>query len=339
MLWLLLIIPALVGLYLLLLRRKKKDALRYASLAIVKHALGRTQSLRRHIPPVLLLLALTLMIVAIARPAAVIVLPSQEETIILAMDVSRSMLAADVEPNRISAAQSAAKAFVEAQPRTTRLGIVSFAATAAVVQTPTFVKQDLLTAIDRFQLQRGTATGSAIIVALATLFPEAGIDVESFGRRDVLRAGSLDKARTPDKPAFTPVEPGSYGSAAIILLTDGRRTTGPDPIEAARLAAERGVRVFAVGIGTTAGEMLGIEGWSMRVTLDEESLKTIANVTRGEYFYAGNAMDLKKVYQLLHTRLALEKKETEITALFSAAAALLAVISAGLSLLWFNRIL
>ena len=133
--------------------------------------------------------------------------------------------------------------------------------------------------------------------------------------------------------------PGSYASAAIILLTDGQTTTGPDPIEAARMAADRGVRVYTVGIGTTAGEIIGAEGWSMRVRLDEESLKSIANITRAEYFYAGNAVDLQKIYKSLNAKLFFEQKETEVTALFAAAAAVLALLSATLSLLWFNRIL
>ena len=133
--------------------------------------------------------------------------------------------------------------------------------------------------------------------------------------------------------------PGSYPSAAIILLTDGQRTTGPDPLEAAKMAADRGVRVYTVGIGTPDGEIMGFEGWRMRVRLDEETLKNVATITHGEYFYAGNATDLKKVYKSLNARFTLEKKETEITAFFSALAAVLAVTSALLSLAWFNRIL
>ena len=136
-----------------------------------------------------------------------------------------------------------------------------------------------------------------------------------------------------------PVPPGSYTSAAIILLTDGQRTTGPSTIEAAQMAADRGVRVFTVGIGTTTGETIGFEGWSMRVRLDEGTLKAIANLTHGEYFYAGTATELKKVYETLNSKLVLEKKDMEISALFSAAAAVIALVSAALSLLWFNRIL
>jgi Ca-activated chloride channel family protein len=125
----------------------------------------------------------------------------------------------------------------------------------------------------------------------------------------------------------------------IILLTDGQRTTGPDPIEVAKLAADRGVRVYTVGFGTTSGEVIGFEGWSFRVRLDEETLKTIATMTQGEYFHAGTAADLKKVYQTLNSRISLEKRETEVTALLSAIAALFAMLSGLLSLLWFNRIL
>src|SRR2546426_428646 len=339
MLWLLLIVPLLVAGYFYLLRRKQESALTYASLSMVKEAIG-SQRFRRHIPPLLFLLALIAMLVAVARPAAVVTLPSQHQTIILAMDVSGSMRAVDVQPNRISAAQAAAKAFVAEQPSNVRIGVVSFAATASVVQTPTQNRDDIIAAIDRFQLQRGTAIGSGIIVSLATIFPDAGIDVSSliYGRY-ASRGVPLDQAGQAEKPPFKPVPPGSYTSAAIILLTDGQRTTGPDSMEAARMAADRGIRVFTVGIGTTKGETIGYEGWSMRVRLDEDTLKAIADVTRGQYFYAGTATDLKKVYESLNSRFLLEKKDMEISALFAAAAALTGLVSALLSLLWFNRIL
>jgi Ca-activated chloride channel family protein len=333
-------LPVMVAWYVMLLRRRKKTALRYASLTIVKEAMGAGQSIRRHVPPLLLLLALATMLVAVARPVAVVTLPSQHETIILAMDVSGSMRATDVQPNRLVAAQNAAKAFVAEQPRTTRIGVVSFAGTAALVQPPTRTREDIVAAIDRFQLQRGTAIGSGIIVSLATLFPDAGIDVSSliYGR-ETRRSLPLDQAREPEKKEFKPVPPGSYNAGAIILLTDGQRTTGPDSMEAAKMAAERGVRVYTVGVGTKDGETIGFEGWSMRVRLDEETLKNIANVTHGEYFYAGTATDLMKVYSTLNSRLVMEQKETEITALLSAAAALTVLLAASLSLLWFSRIL
>jgi Ca-activated chloride channel homolog len=340
MLWLLLAVPLLVVGYFYLLRRKQQSALKYANLGMVKEALGAGQRFRRHIPALIFLLALTAMLVAVARPAAVITLPSQHQTIILAMDVSGSMRATDVQPNRLAASQAAAKAFIAEQPSSVRIGVVSFAGTAAVVQMPTQNREDIIGAIDRFQLQRGTAIGSGIIVSLATLFPDAGIDVSSiiYGRNES-RSVPIDQAGKAEKPPFKPVPPGSYSSAAIILLTDGQRTTGPDSLEAARMAADRGVRIFTVGFGTKAGESIGFEGWSMRVRLDEDTLKAIADITRGQYFYAGSADDLKKVYDSLHSKFLLEKKDLEISALFAGGAALFALISGLLSLLWFHRIL
>ena len=344
MLWALLVLPVLVGLYIYLMRRKRRTAVRYASLAMLKDAMRSSQH-RRHVPPALFFLAIAAMIVAIARPAAIVTLPSQHETVVLAIDVSGSMRANDVEPNRLAAAQAAARTFVAEQPRGTRIAVVAFAATALVVQHPTQNREDILGAIERLQLQRGTAIGSGIIVSLATLFPNAGITLESVeGKGSARRAAAKpyaadDPALKAHKEPLKPVEAGSYTSAAIILLTDGQRTTGPDPAAAAKLAADRGVRVFTVGIGTPEGEIMGFEGWRMRVRLDEETLKAVAATTRGLYFYAGTADDLKKVYRSLNSRFVLEKRETEITALFSALAAFFALTSAGLSLLWFNRIL
>jgi len=340
LLWLLLAVPLLVALYLVLLARRKKFALRYASLGLVKEAIGTGQRWRRHLPPLLFLAALTLMLMAIARPTATVTLPTQQETIIMAMDVSGSMRAKDVEPNRLVASQNAAREFVQQLPPKTRVGLVAFAGTASLVQPPTHSREDVLAAIDRFHLQRGTATGSAILVALDALFPDAGIDVSGviYGEDSKHKGRSLDQAGKADPPEFKPVPPGSYASAAIILLTDGQRTTGPDPLKAARMAADRGVRVYTVGVGTVEGEVIGFEGWSFRARLDEETLKAVASMTIGEYFHAGSAVDLSKVYETLNARLVFEKRQTEVTALFAAAAALLLLVAASLSLLWFNRI-
>src|SRR6185503_1369642 len=200
MLWLLLLVPALVAGYFYILRRKRDTGLRYASLSMVKEALGAKQRFRRHIPPLLFLIALIAMVVAIARPEAVVTLPSQQRTIILAMDVSGSMRATDVQPNRITAAQNAAKAFVADQPSNVRIGVVSFAGTAAAAQMPTQNRADIIAALDRFQLQRATAIGSGIIVSLATIFPDAGIDVSSliYGRNGP-RGLPLDAAGKPER--------------------------------------------------------------------------------------------------------------------------------------------
>lgn len=343
LLWLLLALPLLVLLYLWLMRRRKQVTLQYASLSIVREAMGKGIGWRRHVPPVLLLLSIAIMLLASSRPVAKISLPSTQQTIILAMDVSGSMRAEDVQPNRLVASQNAAKAFLAELPRHVKVGIVAFAGSAQVVQPVTLSREDLVAAIDKFQLQRATAIGSAIVVSLSELFPEQRINLGdmTYSRNTdpfAPKGRALDQPRPDDKP-FTPVAPGSYSSAAIILLTDGQRTTGVDTAEAAKMAAERGVRVYTVGVGTVDGEIIGFEGWSMRVRLDEESLKDVARATQAEYYYAGTAENLKKVYETLSSRLTVEKKETEISGLLALAASLLALLSAGLSVLWFNRIL
>jgi Ca-activated chloride channel homolog len=335
MLWLLLLLPLLVAGYVWLLKRRRRTTVRLASVSVAKLALGKGPGWRRHVPPLLMLTALAVLLLASARPMATITLPMSQRTIMLAMDVSGSMRAEDVKPNRLVASQEAAKAFVNNLPREVKVGVVSFAGTAAVVQAPTTSREDVIAAIERFQLQRGTATGSGIVLSLATLFPDAGIEIQHItGQRNMPAEIGKKKEEKP----FTPVPPGSYSSAAVIMLTDGQRTTGPDPLDAAKMAAERGIRVYTVGIGTTAGEIIGFEGWSMRVKLDEETLKNISVLTHGEYFYAGTAEDLKKVYESLSSRMVVERKETELSALFAAAGALLAVLAAGLSVWWFGRV-
>lgn len=343
LLWLLLALPLLVLLYWWLLRRRKQTALRYANLSIVREAMGRGPGWRRHVPPVLMLLAFAAMLLASARPMATITLPSTQQTIILAMDVSGSMRAEDVQPNRLVASQAAAKAFLAELPRHVKVGIVAFAGAAQVVQPVTLSREDLNTAIDKFQLQRATAIGSAIVVSLSELFPDQRISLTdmTYNRNTdpfAPRGRALDQPKAEEKP-FQPVEAGSYGSAAIILLTDGQRTTGVDTAEAAKMAADRGVRVYTVGVGTVEGEIIGFEGWSMRVRLDEETLKEVARTTRGEYYYAGTAENLKQVYQSLSSKLTVEKKETEVAGLLALVASVLALSAAALSLLWFNRIL
>lgn len=341
LLWLMLIAPVLLLVYWLLLRRKTKSAVRYSQLAMVKAAAGTHSRWKRHVPPFLMWCALSVLLFAASRPLAVVTLPMQQETIMLAMDVSGSMRATDVQPSRIVAAQNAAKAFLTDLPRTVKVGIVAFAGTASLVQPPTVNREDLVAAIDRFQLQRGTAIGNGIVVSLSTLFPDAGIDLAQMqygsSRAVGKPLGSADK--TAEKKDLPPVPPGSYSSAAIILLTDGQRTTGVDPLEAAKMAADKGIRVYTVGIGTKDGETIGFEGWSMRVRLDEDSLKAISSRTQGEYFYAGSADDLKKVYGKLSSRLTVEKKETEIAGLLALVGALLALLAGTLSMWWFGRVL
>ncbi len=340
LLWLLLLIPVLIAAYVLILRRRKKMALRYASLMLVRDAIGPGQWLRRHLPALLILLALGCALLGVARPNAVFTLPIEHQTMVLAIDVSRSMRATDVNPSRLGAAQRAVIDFVHDLPSNVRVGLVTFAGTAAIVQTPTSNREDLIAAVNRFQLQRRTATGTGLLMALSLLLPDAGIDVEAevFDRDFSRRAGAVPlDAATRQPRDVKPVAPGSYTTGAIVLLSDGRRTTGPDPLVAARLAAERGVRVHTVGFGTKEGGPVNFEDMVIYMRFDEEALKAIAGITEGEYFHAGSADDLRKIYRNLTAKLALERRETELTAFFGAAAALFAVIAAMLSLLWFHR--
>ncbi len=349
-LWLLCLVPLLVLAYILLLRRRRA-AFKYPNLALIKQA-AQGPSWRRHVPPALMLLAFTCLLLAMARPTAEVSLPSRVATVMLVMDVSGSMRATDVNPSRIVAATVAAKQYVKDQPRDVRIGIVAFAATALLVQSPTTDHTALNAAIDRFELQRGTAVGSGILVALSTLFPQDNFPINQFnsqnfggyGRwggndfRDRYGGVALgDRAKAPPKK-HVPVEPGSYKNAVAILLTDGQTNAGYDPVEAARIASEYGLRVYTVGFGTAKGNIVGFGGWSMRAQLDEVALKKVADMTKARYFHATSAEDLKAVYDVLSRQLVVEMREMEITSFFAAMAALLMAIAAGLSLAWFHRV-
>jgi len=341
---LLVVLPVLIGTYLLLLGRRKKEAFRYPSVRLVREAIASAQRARPHVPPLLFLLALGVLVVAIARPVTIVTLPTEQRTIVLALDVSWSMAATDVAPNRLAAAQTAARNFVRGLPTDARVGVLAFSGNADLVQPPTTERLDAITAIDRLTLQNGTAIGSALIAALLTLFPTAdiagGYDIWGLGRTpEGPPSLSLDAPRKKTQLVhFNAVPPGSCTWAAIILLTDGRRTVGPEPAHAARLAADFGVRVFTVGFGTPARAQDSLESDALNLALDEPGLKEIAAITHGQYFRAGNAERLRQIYQGLIGRVALERTRIEITALFTAVATVLMLASAGLSLLWCHRV-
>ena len=344
-LWTLLVLPLLWAGYVWMLKRQRIQALRFPSLMLLRPALQGQRAWRRHVPPLMLWLALACSLVALARPFARIVLPSDYMTLVMALDVSRSMLAQDVPPSRIEAAKDAAKAFIRDLPAQVRVGIVSFAGSAQLAQQVTDQREELLAAIDRFELQRGTATGSGLLLALSTLMPEAGIQLEtslygaSFGSYSS-SAGVARPLGTPSAPTTTkppPVPVGSFTGGAIILLSDGRRTTGSDPMDAARQAADLGVRVHTVAFGTQEGVIPGMEGYSFFARVDEETLQAVAKATGGEFFRAQNAQDLTQIYAKLSSRVALETRETEVSVLWGLAALLLVVSSFGLSMHWLRR--
>jgi Ca-activated chloride channel family protein len=335
MLWFLLLVPVLVLFYLWAQRRRQKFAIRYASLMLVKDALGRGPGFRRHIPALLFLVALAVMIFALARPFATISLPSNRGTVILALDISGSMRAQDVKPTRLDAAKQAALEFVNKQPPRVRIGVAAFSGTAALVQAPTIARDDIRAAIDRLILQRGTAIGSGILVSLDAIFED-----EQQGQPQTSLSAPNDPLlpAPPSPPEPDPVAPGSNNSAVIVLLSDGQNNQGPDPLDAAEKAANRGIRIYTVGLGSARGDVIGFEGRSFRVGLDEAGLKRIAQNTGGQYFKANDAGDLLKIYKSLSTRLIVGKDQTEVTALFTAIAMALLLLAGTLSLLWFNRL-
>ena len=343
LLWALLLAPVFLGLYLWLLLRRRRHVLDFSSLGLLREAMGRASVWRRHLPPALVGLALLLGLLALARPVARITLPADYMTLVLAMDVSRSMLAEDVPPNRMQAAQESVRGFLKDLPPQVRVGIVTFAGSTQLVQAPTDDRQALLAALDRFEMQRGTATGSGLLLALATLLPQAGIDLEKmvYGKRF---GNSWDTGPDDDKPltlsppegaaASPPLPVGAYRAGAIVLLSDGRRTTGPNPLAAAKLAADLGVKVHTVAFGTPNGFIPGMEGYSFYARVDEETLMAMATMTQGQFYRAMNADDLRQIYGELSSQMHIEVQRTEVSVLAAALALLSCVLALGLSLRW-----
>jgi Ca-activated chloride channel family protein len=308
--WLLAIAPGLVAAYRLLL----KGAARHRGLQVAQP--GRR--LVRHVPPALFGVAMVLLLAAMARPTLPVMLPVDTATVILAMDISGSMRAEDVAPTRLGAAKAAAHDFISRLPSSVRVGVVAFSDDAYLAQQPITDRDETVAAIDWLQPQGGTAIGSGLLMSLRALFPEE---------------------RFVDARPAAPRRAAEGKTYAVVLLTDGQNITGVDPLDAARLAASLGVRVYTVGIGTPNGRIGDERGLRTFVGIDEKSLMQIAALTGGEYFYASSAPDLRRVYASLGSRVVLAKTETEVGALLCAAAALAATLSAGLSLFWFGRVL
>jgi len=343
MLWLLAVLPLLIGVYVFLLRRRKKLAMTFPHLAVIKQSLDGRAAIRRHIPPSLVLMAISLLIVALARPSAVVALSSRGGTIIMAMDVSASMSSTDVSPDRITAAQIAAKALIRDCAPQIRIGVVKFSNSAFLVQSPTADTIALNAAIDDLRPQYTTAIGDAVYASLQMIFPDVDVDALISGASRSEFVAVADPAAKPvapsrQKPALTFVQPGSYRSAAIILMTDGRNTAGPDPVEAARLAANLGIRIFTIGFGAPAGQVRGLEGLDTNSILDEFTLRQMAGMTKAQYFHAQSSDELASIYKQLTAAVEKKPEPTEVTVFFVAAAAGFCVLSAAFSLLWYYRI-
>lgn len=340
LLYLLFLIPILVLIYIWILRRRKPVAVRFSSLSLIKTALPKQSQWKRHVPFVLFLLAMSSLIMALARPTSTVTLPSSSATIILALDVSRSMCSTDIEPNRLEAAKAAAMQFILQQDDNTQIGIVAFAGFAVVAQPPTTDRDLLANAIRNLTTARRTAIGEGILMSLDTI---AGFDdsvVSPYSQLEVV-----------------PLPEGQYVPAIIVLLTDGVSTTGIDPIEAAVMAAERGVRVYTIGFGTANNESPmncsfsspngfdqftdpqffgggGGGGGQFRREIDEETLKMVSGMTGGEYYLAESSAQLQEVFDNLPTQIFTVTETTEVSVFFVIFAAVFILLAIVLAMIW-----
>lgn len=326
MLLLLFTIPLFIWLYVILQRRRLASD--DGEIGWIKSAVGGQTGVRRHIPPVLFLLGIATLIVSLARPHAVVNLPRVEGTLILAFDVSGSMGADDLEPTRMEAAKAAARDFVQRQPSGVNIGIVTFSESGFSVQAPTDDQESIIASIDRLTLQRGTSLGHGIVASLNAIATSLGDDPPLIS----------DPSSTPEFMA-TPLPNGEYSSASIVLLTDGENNAPPDPLTVAQAAADRGIRIHTIGIGSVAGTTLHINGFTVHTRLDEAMLERISQLTGGQYFNAENEGELQQIYEDIHLELQIKPETTEVTSVFAGASVLIMLVGAMLSLLWFNRLL
>jgi Ca-activated chloride channel homolog len=337
------LLPALVGVYVWSLRRRRPAGVRYSSLALVRDALPRSSRLRRHLPFALFVLALAGLVVALARPVAIVSVPASRTTIILAIDVSRSMCATDIPPTRIQAAEAAAGSFIQRQGSSTRIGIVAFSGFAELVQAPTTDEEMLLDALQSLTTGRRTAIGSGILAA-----------IDAIAEVDQTVAPSQIEGRPGVPPA--PVPKGAYAPDIIVVLTDGVSNTGPAPLDAAQQAVDRGVRVYTIGFGTAdggasdpgcapqfvgrepgagppfGGGPVGVGGF--RRGIDDATLMQVADLTAGTYYPAESAGELDKVLQGLPTSLITKHEVVEIGVAFVTLGALCLVLAILLGRAW-----
>jgi Ca-activated chloride channel family protein len=325
LIWLVLI-PAFVAAYMLMLQRRRHMTAQYGSPGLVQQMGGGRLRVRRHVPPVLFLVALVILIVALARPQTVLSLPRLEGTVILAFDVSASMQADDLKPTRLEAAKAAAQEFVQRQPSSVQVGVVSFSDGGFSTQAPTNDQAAVLAAINRLTLHGGTSLAHGI---------ESSLNAIASVTNPTL---SLSNRSQSEAPTPTPVPKGSYTSAVIVLLTDGENTQQPDPLVLAQTAADRGVRIYTVGVGSAAGATLHLDGFTVRSRLDEQTLQKIAQVTGGTYYNAENEQDLHSIYDNLDPQVILKEQKVEVTSLLAGAGILILMIGGTLSLVWLGRV-
>lgn len=323
----LLLVPLFVAVYLRQQRLRRRLAASYGSLGLVQAAAGRRLGTRRHIPPALFLSGLMLLMLAMARPETVVHLPRVEGTVILAFDVSGSMAADDLDPTRMEAAKAAAREFVARQPTSVLVGVVAFSDSGFGVQAPTNDQEAILATIDRLTPQLATSLANGIFASLNTI----AADAEPAPR--------LYSNLTPvPTPTPTSVPEGTYTPAVIVLLTDGENTESPDPLAAAQEAADRGVRIYTVGIGSAAGTDLNIDGFIVHTQLNEAMLQQISELTGGTYYSAENEEELHAIYADLNPQLVIKPEKMEVTSIFAGASIFVLLIGGAFSLLWFSRV-
>ena len=317
----LLLIPLLVGAYFRLLAKRQQAAAELGPLGLFQNSSGRSLGQRRHIPALFFLIGLTFLFFGLARPEMLVELPQVEGTVILAFDVSNSMTADDLKPTRMEAAKAAARTFVENQPSGILIGVVAFSNGGLVVQPPTDDQPAVLAAIDRISPQGGTSLSQGIFGALNALAGEA-ISVDPT---------ALDEGAPK-------LDVGDYSSAVVLLLTDGENTEAPDPLEIAQLAAEAGVRIYPVGIGSNEGTVLQIDGFNILTRLNEANLQEIASMTNGSYYQAEDAGTLREIYENVDLQLTISGQEMEVTAIIAGLGLLFFLIGGAFSLLWLGRV-
>lgn len=317
----LLLVPVLVFAYLRLVRRREAAAADLGAFRLSEVGARRALGRRRHVPPAIFLSALTLLLVGLARPTMVLALPHLEGTAILAFDVSTSMLAEDLKPNRLEAARQAASAFVRKQPSTVKVGVVAFSDGALVVQPATNVPEDVLSALDRLQPQGGTSLTEGMFKSLGAIADRQLVLDENLSEEDLL---ALDI--------------GYFGSAVIVLLSDGDHTSNTDPMTIAQIASNAGVRVFPIGIGSERGTTIEVDGYRVATALNKQLLTDIAQATGGTFYRAEDEAKLADIYDAINLHLEVRGAETEVTALAAVAAMIMMVAGAGLTIVWFGRV-
>jgi Ca-activated chloride channel family protein len=315
------VVAVLVGAALTVVYRRwhRRRAGALAAFGLPGAVAGRAR-LRQHIPPALFLAALMLLLVAVGRPVATLRIPRAAGMVILAFDVSESMTATDASPSRLAAAQAAAVGFIKTQPDTVDVGVVAFDQGALTTRAPTKDHDQVIAAVNRLHAAGGTSLGQAILASLGTV----------VGR----------PVRLPDPASDAPPPSlGYWGSATIVLLSDGEDTGGPDAVAAAQLASDAGVRVDTLGFGTVDGTTVQVDGYQLQTALNEDLLTQIAQTTAGTYHRAGDARALDGVYRSLDLRITTKPQLVELTGAAVGIAVILLLIGGLLMITWFGRIL